>query len=331
MRRRWCSRGSSARRRDVPAARRRPEARHRRAARASKAAALRAGEQEDPARARQRPRRPWHGSGRRRRRPGSPTGVARPMPSCPVRSAVIKTASLDLRVRHGRFGDGDGRRRPDRARGSAATSAAARRSARSVHDGTLVMRVPGARVRPGPGGRRAARPAHERGRLRTRRHPQLVNLDARLGNLESQQRALRALMRRAVSVSDTIRVQGVLQGVELQMEEIQGELNLPARPHRDVDDLDRRPRGRRTAGAARACDGDLEGGSPRCQCGHRGRQQRDRRRRLRDPDRDPRPAGRARRPARGAVGGTPRRPPARARRRPRPTTERRDAVPSGWA
>ena len=51
-----------------------------------------------------------------------------------------------------------------------------------------------------------------------------MNLDARLGNLESQQRALRLLMRRAQTVSDTIRVQSVLQGVELQMEEIQGQL-----------------------------------------------------------------------------------------------------------
>jgi hypothetical protein len=51
-----------------------------------------------------------------------------------------------------------------------------------------------------------------------------VNLDARLGNLESQQRALRLLMRRAQTVSDTIRVQDVLQGVELQIEEIHGQL-----------------------------------------------------------------------------------------------------------
>ena len=53
---------------------------------------------------------------------------------------------------------------------------------------------------------------------------QFVNLDARLGNLESQQRALRQLMGRTVTVTDTIRVQGVLQSVELQMEEIQGQL-----------------------------------------------------------------------------------------------------------
>ena len=94
-----------------------------------------------------------------------------------------------------------------------------------VHDGTLVMRVPAHAFNPARlAVEKLGRPTNEvvSGRDVTR---QLVNLGARLGNLESQQRALRALMRRAVSVSDTIRVQGVLQGVELQMEEIQGELN----------------------------------------------------------------------------------------------------------
>jgi len=141
-----------------------------------------------------------------------------------VPSAVIKTASLDLRVAHGRFGDAM----------NAATNVALRFGgyvSRStsfgtrVHDGTIVMRIPAGRFdRARMAAERLGRPTNEvvSGRDVTR---QVVNLGARLGNLESQQRALRALMRRAVSVSDTIRVQGVLQGVELQIEEIQGELN----------------------------------------------------------------------------------------------------------
>jgi hypothetical protein len=151
-------------------------------------------------------------------------GAAHADAPAPVPSAVIKTATLDLRVRHGRFGD--------------AMTAAANLARRfggyvsrqtsfgtRIHDGTIVMRVP---ARAFEAAREAVeklgRPTNEvvSGRDVTR---QLVNLDARLGNLESQQRALRRLMRRAVSVSDTIRVQGVLQGVELQIEEIQGELN----------------------------------------------------------------------------------------------------------
>jgi hypothetical protein len=144
--------------------------------------------------------------------------------SVPVPSAVIKTASLDLRVAHGKFGDAM----------NAATNVALRfggyvsRSTSfgtKVHDGTIVMRIPaGGFDRARMAVERLGRPTNEvvSGRDVTR---QVVNLGARLGNLESQQRALRALMRRAVSVSDTIRVQAVLQGVELQIEEIQGELN----------------------------------------------------------------------------------------------------------
>src|SRR5690242_12358149 len=144
--------------------------------------------------------------------------------SVPAPSAVIKTASLDLRVAHGKFGKAM----------NAATDIALRfggyvsRSTSfgtKVHDGTIVMRIPAGRFdRARMAVERLGRPTNEvvSGRDVTR---QVVNLGARLGNLESQQRALRALMRRAVSVSDTIRVQGVLQGVELQIEEIQGELN----------------------------------------------------------------------------------------------------------
>jgi hypothetical protein len=142
----------------------------------------------------------------------------------PIPSAVIKTATLDLRVRHGRFG---------RAMTAAANLAerfggyVSRQTSfgTRIHDGTLVMRVPARRFEPAREAvEKLGRPTNEvvSGRDVTR---QLVNLGARLGNLESQQRALRALMRRAVTVSDTIRVQGVLQGVELQIEEIQGELN----------------------------------------------------------------------------------------------------------
>ena len=155
---------------------------------------------------------------------GSVGGGARADISVPVPSAVIKTASLDLRVAHGKFGDAM----------NAATTVAlrfggyvSRRTSfgTKVHDGTIVMRVPAGRFdRARMAVERLGRPTNEvvSGRDVTR---QVVNLGARLGNLESQQRALRALMRRAVSVSDTIRVQGVLQGVELQIEEIQGELN----------------------------------------------------------------------------------------------------------
>ncbi len=153
---------------------------------------------------------------------GSPE--ARADAPAPIPSAVIKTATLDLRVRHGRFG---------RAMTAAANLAerfggyVSRQTSfgTRIHDGTIVMRIPArAFERAREAVEKLGRPTNEvvSGRDVTR---QLVNLGARLGNLESQQRGLRALMRRAETVSDTIRVQGVLQGVELQIEEIQGELN----------------------------------------------------------------------------------------------------------
>jgi hypothetical protein len=144
--------------------------------------------------------------------------------SVPVPSAVIKTATLDLRVRHGQFGRAMDAANQIALRFGGYVSRSTSFGTK-VHDGTLVMRVPAHAFNPARlAVEKLGRPTNEvvSGRDVTR---QLVNLGARLGNLESQQRALRALMRRAVSVSDTIRVQGVLQGVELQMEEIQGELN----------------------------------------------------------------------------------------------------------
>jgi Domain of unknown function (DUF4349) len=140
-----------------------------------------------------------------------------------IRSAVIETATLDLRVPHGRFGPVmraasliAGRYGGFVSRQSSGGTAA--------HDGVLVLRVPVRRFN-------RARLAVERLGRPTRESvvgvdvsQQFVDLDARLGNLRSQERALRRLMERTQTVTDTIRVQDVLQGVELQMEEIQGRL-----------------------------------------------------------------------------------------------------------
>ena len=140
-----------------------------------------------------------------------------------IRSAVIKTASLDLRVRHGRFGT------VMDAAGNIATQfggfvSRSSASGTHVHDGDVVMRVPVRRFHAAlVAVEHLGRPTDENvaGQDVTQ---QFVNLDARLGNLQSQQRALRQLMGHTQTVSDTIRVQSVLQNVELQMEEIQGQL-----------------------------------------------------------------------------------------------------------
>jgi hypothetical protein len=140
-----------------------------------------------------------------------------------LRSAVIKTATVDLRTAHGGFG------RAMDAAGQIATRlggyvSSQTQSGTRIHTGRLVVRVPVSRFEP-------ARQAIERlGRVTSESvdgrdvTQQFVDLDARLVNLRSQQHALRRLMQRTETVPDTIRVQNVLQGVELQMEEIQGQL-----------------------------------------------------------------------------------------------------------
>jgi hypothetical protein len=140
-----------------------------------------------------------------------------------IRSAVIKTATLGLRVPHGRFG-----RVMDAAESIAGRYGGfvSQRSSSGtrVHDGRLVMRVPVGRFTQARlAVERLGRPTNE-SVVGVDVTQQFVDLDARLDNLRSQAQALRRLMERTQSVSDTIRVQSVLQGVELQIEEIQGRL-----------------------------------------------------------------------------------------------------------
>jgi hypothetical protein len=141
----------------------------------------------------------------------------------PIRSAVIETATLDLRVRHGQFTNVMNAAGQIAARYGGFVSRQSSSGTR-VHEGQLVLRIPVARFT------QAREAIGKLGRTTNESvvgvdvTQQFVNLDARLDNLRSQQEALRRLMQRTESVSDTIRVQGVLQGVELQMEEIQGRL-----------------------------------------------------------------------------------------------------------
>jgi hypothetical protein len=140
-----------------------------------------------------------------------------------VPSAVIETATLDLRVAHGRFRPAmDAAARLARLGGFVTRQSS---SGTRVHTGMLVLRVPAGRFTDARLAlEQLGRATHETvsGQDVTQ---QFVDLSARLGNLQSQETALRRLMRRAQTVSDTIRVQNVLQGVELQAEQTQGELN----------------------------------------------------------------------------------------------------------
>jgi hypothetical protein len=140
-----------------------------------------------------------------------------------IRSAVIETATLDLRVPHGRFGPVMRAASLIAGRYGGFVSRQSSGGTR-VHDGRLVLRVPVRRFNKARlAVERLGRPTGE-SVVGVDVSQQFVDLVARLDNLRSQERALRRLMERTQTVTDTIRVQGVLQGVELQMEEIQGRL-----------------------------------------------------------------------------------------------------------
>jgi hypothetical protein len=141
-------------------------------------------------------------------------------------SAIIKTASVSLGVK----GAIDGtvtrlQRIAEGAGGYVADSALERRRARSAR---VVLRVPAERFAPALDRIRAlgrVRSAQVSGRDVGR---QLVDLNARLTNALAQERALRRLMARAQTVAATLRVQGVLADVQLQIEQLQGELRYLA-------------------------------------------------------------------------------------------------------
>jgi hypothetical protein len=155
------------------------------------------------------------------RSPASDVSLKTTLPA--IRSAVIKTATLDLRVPHGRFGSVMDAAGKIAGRNGGFVSRQSSSGTR-VHDGHLVMRVPVGRFTDAlPAVERLGRPTNE-SVVGVDVTQQFVDLGARLDNLRSQEQALRHLMERTQSVSDTIRVQGVLQGVELQMEEIKGRL-----------------------------------------------------------------------------------------------------------
>jgi Domain of unknown function (DUF4349) len=154
---------------------------------------------------------------------GRALGVAsRTLPAVP--SAVIETATIDLRVAHGRFGRAmDAAARLATRLGGIVTRQSS--SGTSVHTGVLVLRVPADRFTQARLTlERLGHAAHETVSAQDVSQ-QFVDLGARLGNLRSQEAALRRLMRRAQTVSDTIRVQDVLQAVELRAEQTRGELN----------------------------------------------------------------------------------------------------------
>ena len=137
--------------------------------------------------------------------------------------SVIKTAMVEVEVERGSFRDSvrDGVATAERYGGFVVTT--------SVEDeergvGSIVLRVPASRFGD------ALTDLEELGEVKSERvsgqdvGQEFVDLQARLRNFTAQEAVLLRLMARAQSVVDTIRVQGELQGVQLEIERLRGRI-----------------------------------------------------------------------------------------------------------
>jgi hypothetical protein len=138
--------------------------------------------------------------------------------------SVIKIADLSVRVPDGDFKDAikDAVSVAKRYGGFVlATNVSDREAGR----GSVELRIPAESFEA------ALADLHDLGDLRSENisgvdvSQEFVDLEARLRNLESQERVLRRLMNDAISVSDTLKVQSELQRVQLDIEQIRGRLN----------------------------------------------------------------------------------------------------------
>jgi hypothetical protein len=149
--------------------------------------------------------------------------TSRALPQMP--STVIKTGRLSIRLGHGGLGKAVQRASliVDRYGGYISSSNI---SSGKHETSTIVLRVPAARFgqamvdlsAPGIGSVRSQQVSGEDV------GQQFVDLSARARNLRAQSRALIRLMNRAVTVSDTIKIQNELFDIQGQIEELDGRL-----------------------------------------------------------------------------------------------------------
>jgi hypothetical protein len=143
----------------------------------------------------------------------------------PQRSTLIKTARLSLRVKKGGF-PGAIAEANQIASGLGGTVLSTDQSGGSTPTAMIVIRVPVARFNKALGKLRTL----NGGKMRALSvngdevGQEFVDLGARQSNLQAQERVLRRLMNRAVSISDTIRVENELSQVQGQIEQIAGRL-----------------------------------------------------------------------------------------------------------
>jgi len=137
--------------------------------------------------------------------------------------SVIKTGSVTVKVEEGSFKDSlQGVIATARAHGGFVLSTDV--GGDDARSGTLVIRVPSTRFE------QVLSEVEDLGELAGESisgqdvSQEFIDLEARARNLRAQEAVLLRLMDRAVSIADTIRVQGELQGVQLEIERIRGQL-----------------------------------------------------------------------------------------------------------
>jgi hypothetical protein len=156
--------------------------------------------------------------------PGAPGGAAPSIEGLPPLSpTVIRTANLEVEVdRDGLGGALDQATNVAVAYGGFVVSSAVQ--GEESRTGSLVIRVPAQSFD------EAMTDLRHLGRIEEERissdevGSEFVDLEARRRNLESQERQILQLMREASTISETIRVQQVLERIQLEIERIEGRL-----------------------------------------------------------------------------------------------------------
>lgn len=143
----------------------------------------------------------------------------------PLVPAVIKTANIEVQVPEDGF-DGAMQEATTVAERYGGFVVSSTVQGTDVRTGSLVLRVPADRFGS------AMDDLRRLGEVRAQTisgedvTQEFVDLESRLRNLRAQESVLLRLMDRATSIADSIRVQNVLQGVQLEVERIEGRLRF---------------------------------------------------------------------------------------------------------
>jgi hypothetical protein len=142
-----------------------------------------------------------------------------------VQQKIVKTAEVSIDVKDGTF-DRAVQQATNVAAGHGGYVATTRTASTKRASGTLVLRIPADQFEAALGELRAL------GKVRAQQvsgqdvTAQYVDLQARLRNWEAQETVLLGLMQHATSIADSLKVEQTLQDVQLNIEELRGQLNV---------------------------------------------------------------------------------------------------------